>query len=187
MPTTTLPAGLTTGTWAIDAAHSHVEFTARHLMVSKVRGRFGTFAGQIVVADDPAASSVAVTIDPASVDTNEPKRDEHLRTNDFFAIADHPQWSFTSTAIRADGDDWVVTGDLTMRGVTRSVDLEVEFNGVAKDPWGGTRAGFSAQVELSRKDWGIDFNAALETGGVVVGDKIKINLEIEAVLQTPAA
>jgi polyisoprenoid-binding protein YceI len=175
--TTTSPApGLVPGTWAIDAAHSSVEFVARHLMVSKVRGRFTDFSGTIEVAEDPLASSVQVEVQMASVDTNDAGRDEHLRTNDFFDVANHPTMSFRSTGVRVDGDDLVVSGELTLRGVTRVVDLRAEFNGVQEDPWGGTRAGFSADAEINRKDFGVSFNAALEGGGVLVGDKVKIHL-----------
>ena len=179
MSTPTIPVG----TWNIDPAHSEAGFSVRHLMVSKVRGRISTFSGSITIADDPLRSSVEVTLDPASIDTRDAKRDEHLRSADFFEVTAHPTWTFRSTGVRADGDDWIVTGDLTIRGVTRSVDLEVEFNGTSGDPWGGTRAGFSAETEISRKDFGLEYNAVLETGGVVIGDTVKIELEIEAVKQ----
>jgi len=171
------------GTWNIDPSHSEAGFSVRHLMVSKVRGRISAFSGAITIAEDPTASSVEVTLDPATIDTRDDKRDEHLRSADFFEIAAHPTWTFRSTGVRADGDDWIVTGDLTIRGVTRSVELEVEFNGTSGDPWGGTRAGFSAETEISRKDFGLEYNAVLETGGVVIGDTVKIELEIEAVKQ----
>jgi len=171
------------GTWSIDPAHSEAGFSVRHLMVSKVRGRISTFSGTVVIAEDPLQSSVEVTLDPASIDTRDAKRDEHLRSGDFFEVAAHPTWTFRSTGLRADDDDWIVTGDLTIRGVTRSVELEVEFNGTSGDPWGGTRAGFSAETEISRKDFGLEYNAVLETGGVVIGDTVKIELEIEAIKQ----
>jgi polyisoprenoid-binding protein YceI len=175
--------GLVTGTWAIDPSHSEVGFSVRHLMVSKVKGSFKTFAGTITIAEDPLASRVEASIDAWSVDTRDENRDNHLRSSDFFEVENYPKITFVSTAVRPHGRDYVVTGDLMIRGVTRSVDLDLEFNGVSPDPWGGTRAGFSASTEISRADFGIEFNIPMDGGGVVVGDKIKINLEVEAVLQ----
>jgi polyisoprenoid-binding protein YceI len=186
MSTTTaveVPA-LVTGTWAIDPSHSEVGFTVRHLMVSKVKGNFKNFDGTISIAGNQLDSRVEARIDAFSVDTRDENRDNHLRSSDFFEVENHPYITFVSTSVRPDGRDYVVTGDLTIRGVTRSVDLALEFNGVSPDPWGGTRAGFSASTEISRADFGIEFNIPMDGGGVVVGDKIKINLEIEAVLQT---
>ena len=176
--------GLVTGTWAIDPSHSEVGFSVRHLMVSKVKGSFKTFEGSITIAEDPLASQVEASIDAWSVDTRDENRDNHLRSSDFFEVENYPKITFASTAVRPHGRDYVVTGDLTIRGVTRSVDLELEFNGVSPDPWGGTRAGFSASTEISRADFGIEFNIPMDGGGVVVGDRIKISLEVEAVLQT---
>jgi polyisoprenoid-binding protein YceI len=181
--TATATVELPTGTWTIDQAHSEVSFVVRHLMVSKVRGRFGSFRGTITVAPDPLDSTVEATIDVASVHTGDENRDNHLRSADFFDVETHPEMRFRSTAIRADGGDHVVVGDLTIHGVTRTVELALEFNGTSGDPWGGTRAGFSAGTELSRKEFGLEWNAPVETGGVVVGDKVKINLEIQAVKQ----
>jgi polyisoprenoid-binding protein YceI len=175
--------GLVAGTWNIDPTHSEVGFVVRHLMVSKVRGNFTSFDGSITIGEDPLLSRVEATIDAASIDTREPQRDAHLRSTDFFDVETHPKITFTSTSVRPDGRDFVVTGDLTIHGVTRSVDLELEYNGVHADPWGGQRTGFSAATEISRGDFGIDFNIPLDGGGVVVGDKIKITLEVEAVLQ----
>jgi polyisoprenoid-binding protein YceI len=181
---TTTAVNLPTGTWAIDPAHSAATFSVRHLMVSKVRGRFTSFSGTISVPDDPFASTVEATIDVASIDTHDAGRDEHLRSGDFLEIDTYPTITFRSTGVRGDSpDDLVLVGDLTIRGVTRSVDLALEFNGVAADPWGGTRAGFSATTEVSRKDFGMEWNVALETGGFVVGDKVKIELEVEAIKQ----
>ncbi len=179
----TTAVNLPAGTWAIDLAHSEATFVVRHLMVSKVRGRFTKFAGTIVVGENPLESTVEATIEAASIDTADAGRDEHLRNGDFFDVAAYPTWTFRSTGVRADGGDFVLTGDLTIKGVTRSVELELEFNGTEKDPWGGTRAGFSAETEISRKDFGLEYNAVLESGGVVIGDKVKIGLEIEAVKQ----
>jgi len=183
MSTITVP-GLATGTWTIDPAHSEVSFSVRHLMVSKVRGKFDKFDGTLTVADDPLASSVQVTIDPTSINTNEPNRDNHLRSPDFFEVEKHPLWTFTSTSVTAKGRDFVVEGNLTLKGVTKPVTLNVEFNGTSPDPWGGTRAGFSAETEINRNDFGVDISMPLDGGGVVVGEKIKIQLEIEAILQT---
>jgi polyisoprenoid-binding protein YceI len=187
LTSTALPPGLTAGTWVIDPSHSLVEFTIRHLMVSKVRGRFGTFSGTITVADDPSASSVEVTIDPDSVDTRDSQRDDHLRSSDFFHVDAHPTWTFKSTRVEPYDERWKVTGDLTMRGVTRPVEFLVEYNGTQAHPMGGVRAGFSAELEINRKDWDISFNAALDGGGVMLGDKVKINLEVEAALREPEA
>ena len=178
---------LVAGVWAIDPTHSEVGFTVRHLMVSKVRGTFKTFDGTLTIADDPLESRVEARIDAFSVDTRDENRDNHLRSSDFFEVEKYPYLTFVSTGVRQHGHDYVVTGDLTIRGVTRSVDLDLEFNGVSPDPWGGTRAGFSASTEISRADFGIEFNIPIDGGGVVVGDRIKINLEIEAVLQANQA
>ena len=174
--------GLVAGTWNIDPTHSEVGFVVRHVMVSKVKGVFSKFDGVITVDEDPLRSRVEATIDASSIDTREPQRDAHLRSSDFFDVETHPEIRFVSTAVAPDGDDFTVTGDLTIHGVTRQVALSLEFNGVAPDPWGGLRAGFSASTEISRADFGIVFNIPLDGGGVVVGDKIKIYLEIEAVL-----
>ena len=181
--TTTLAPGLTTGTWAIDPVHSAVSFSVRHLMVSKVRGTFTKFSGTVTVGEDQLASAVEATIDLSSIDTRDANRDAHLRSVDFFDTDTHPTMTYRSTGIRADGDGAVVDGELTLHGVTKPVQLNLEFNGVSGDPWGGTRAGFSAETEISRSDFGIEFNIPLEGGGVVVGDKIKVELEIEAVKQ----
>jgi polyisoprenoid-binding protein YceI len=183
MSTTTELPGLIAGTWTLDPVHSEVGFVVRHLMVSKVRGEFATFSGAITIADDPTASSVTATIDASSVKTGEENRDGHLRSADFFEVEKYPEWTFQSTSVVPKGSDYVVTGDLTIHGVTRSVDLALEFNGVSPDPWGGTRAGFSATTSISRKDFGLEFNMPVDGGGVVVSDKVQINLEIEAVLQ----
>jgi polyisoprenoid-binding protein YceI len=174
-------AQLSPGVWNVDPSHSTVGFVARHLMISKVRGRFDSFAGTVTIAEDPLHSSVEATVDLASIDTGDAGRDEHLRGADFFRVDPHPTMTFRSTDIRADGDHYVLAGDLTIRDVTRPVEFELEFDGVSQDPWGGTRAGFTAQAEVNRKDWGLEWNVALETGGVLVGDKVKIQLEIEAV------
>ncbi len=157
------------------------------MIVSKVRGRFGSFQGQITSGEDHLASSVSATVDLASVDTNDESRDNHLRSPDFLDVENHKTMSFTSTSVKPKGDGYVVDGELSLHGVTRPVTLDLEPNGFGQDPFGGTRGGFSATTEINRKDFGITFNMPLEGGGVVVGDKIQITLEIEAVLQKPEA
>jgi len=172
------------GTYALDPSHSQVGFAVRHMAVSKVRGRFTTFEGTLVVAEDATQSSLSVTIDAASIDTRDENRDNHVRTNEFFDVENHPTWTFVSTAVVPDGPAaWKVTGDLTIRGVTRPVTLDVTLEGVVKDPYGNHRAGFSAAGELNRDDFGVSFNAALETGGLVVAKKVTLEIEAEAVYQ----
>lgn len=175
---------LPTGTWQIDPVHSEVGFVARHLVVTKVRGHFQSFSGTITVPDNPLEAKVTAEIDASSVDTGQPDRDNHLRSSDFFDVETFPTWTFTSTSITPEkGDEFTLRGELTMHGVTKPVEIALEFGGVTPDPWGGTRAAFSGETELNRKDFGLTWNAALETGGAVVGDKIKVELEIQAVLQ----
>jgi polyisoprenoid-binding protein YceI len=178
--TSTLP---TTGTWTIDPSHSEVGFTVRHLGISKTRGRFAGFGGDIVVAERPEDSRVSVTIDPSTVDTKDSGRDEHLRSADFFHVADHPEWTFVTTSVTPKGDRWAVTGDLTIAGVTKPVVLDTEVTGLVTDPWGNDRVGFVASTEVNREDFGLTWNAALEAGGLLVGKTVKIDLEVEAVLQ----
>ena len=173
--------GLTAGTWDIDASHSEVAFTVRHLMVSKVRGTFARFGGAIELAGEPLASTVTASIEVDSIDTRDAGRDTHLRSADFFDVEQHPTMDFRSTAVRAKGDGYVVEGELTLRGVTKPVVLDLELNGVAGDPWGGTRAGFSASTTINRRDFGVTFD--IPGDSVVVGDKIGIHLEVEAVLR----
>lgn len=175
-----LPAA---GTWTIDGSHTHVGFRVKHLGLAKVRGRFTGIEGAVEVGERPEDSSVRVSIDATSVDTHDENRDNHLRSADFFSVAEHPTMTYRSTAVRPAGDGWVVEGELDLHGVTRRVDLELELNGTSSDPWGNTRAGFSATTEINRKDFGIDIHMPLDGGGVVVGDKIKVSLEIEAILQ----
>lgn len=169
------------GRWEIDQAHTSVEFVARHLVVSKVRGRFGGFSGAIEVADDPAASSVEVVIEAASADTGDGKRDEHLRSGDFFDVERFPHLRFRSTAVRPVGNRWAVEGELTIRDVTQPVVLDTVFEGVVTNPWGRQVAVFEASTEVDRDAFGLTWNAALETGGVLVGNKVKIELAIQAV------
>ena len=171
---------LTPGTWTVDASHSRVGFTARHLMIAKTRGHFSSFSGTITVPDDRLQSIVEASVDATSVSTDDPSRDGHLKSGDFFDAENHPTWTLRSTGIKADGSDYIMMADLTIRGVTRPIEFELEFEGVTKDPWGNTKAGFTATTEISRKDFGMEFNVALETGGVLVGDKVKVELEVEA-------
>ncbi len=172
------------GVYPLDVSHSHVGFAIRHLMVSKVRGRFAAFSGTVTIGDDPLDSSVEVDVDLASVDTSDERRDEHLRSADFFATDEHPTMTFRSTGVqRGKGDTWTVTGDLTIAGVTRSIDLEVRYEGSATSPWGSTSVGFSATGKLNRDDFGINWNQSLETGGVLVGKDVTLEIEAEAVRQ----
>jgi polyisoprenoid-binding protein YceI len=178
----TIP-GYKAGTWTIDQVHSEVGFTVRHMMVSKVRGRFGAFSGQFVTGETPVQSTVTAEIDMTSIDTNNAQRDEHIRSADFFEVETFPTMSYRSTGVREDGDGgYLVDGELTLKGVTKPVELQLELGGFGPDPYGGYRAGFSAQATINRGDFGVNFNAALETGGAVVGDKVTIHLEIEGVL-----
>ena len=186
MSTTTAPrtgafADLTPGVWNVDTSHSTVGFTARHLMITKVRGHFTDFDGVVTIADDPRASSVVANVRLASIDTGSADRDGHLRSPDFFDTDEHPEMTLRSTGIRSDGDDYVLVGDLTIAGQTHPVEFALEFDGVTQDPFGNTKAGFAASTEINRKDWGLNWNVALETGGVLVSDKIKIELDIQLV------
>jgi polyisoprenoid-binding protein YceI len=183
MSTSTLPTETLTGTWVIDPSHSEAGFTTRHAGIAKVRGSVAITEGTIVVGDDLTTSSVTAVLDPATIDTRDANRDGHLRSADFFDTESFPTWSFVSTSVAAKGGDYVVTGDLTIHGVTRSVALDLEFNGTATDPFGNARAGFSASTEISRKDFGLTWNAALETGGFLVSDNVKVALEISAIKQ----
>jgi polyisoprenoid-binding protein YceI len=182
-PTSTHVPGYVVGTWDIDPVHSDVSFTVRHMMVSKVRGRLGTFSGEIVTAPRFTDSTVTATVDAASVDTGNAQRDGHIRTADFFAVETYPTWEFRSTAIRADGADHALDGELTIKGVTRPVTFALEVNGFGPDAFGGTRAGFSASTTINRSDFGVDIAMPLDGGGVVVSEKVQVNLEIEAVLR----
>jgi polyisoprenoid-binding protein YceI len=172
---------LTAGVWNIDAAHSHVGFIARHLMIAKVRGSFTSFSGAITIGEDVEDSKVEATVDLKSITTGDATRDGHLLTADFFQVEANPTMTFVSTGLNADGDEGKLKGDLTINGITKSVTFDVAFEGVNGDPWGGTRAGFSAETEINRKDFGVEFNIVLDAGGVAIGDKVKIQLDIEAV------
>ncbi|HEY2473968.1 MAG TPA: YceI family protein [Candidatus Cybelea sp.] len=170
--------------YALDAAHTTVEFVVRHLMITKVRGRFTAFEGHVETAPgSDLPNSIAASIDAGSIDTREEQRDAHLRSADFFEVEKYPKLTFESTRIDGTPDDFTIDGKLTIHGVTRDVSLAANFEGRTKDPWGGTRVGYSAQTTINRKDFGLTWNAALETGGVVVGDEIRIELNVEAILQ----
>jgi polyisoprenoid-binding protein YceI len=184
MTTTLVPQleGLQTGTWAIDPIHSEVGFTVRHLM-SKVRGHFRTFEGTLTIGENPLESSASATIDLSSVDTNNEQRDAHLRSADFFAVDTSPTMTFQSTEILALDGGIVVRGDLTIRDVTKPVDLAAEYLGAGTDPYGNSRVGFQATTTLSRKDWGVDFNIPLEGDKLMIGDKINVVIAIEAIRQ----
>lgn len=178
------PALPQAGTWALDTTHTEAAFTARHLMVTKVRGRFAVSAGSVTIAENPLDSSVEATLDVASVHSGEAGRDEHLLSADFFDVEHYPTITFRSTKVEAAGEgEYRLTGDLTIKDVTRPVTLDLEYLGSVDSPFGDTRAGFSATTEISRKDWGLDFNMVLEAGGVVVSDKIRINIDAETILQ----
>jgi polyisoprenoid-binding protein YceI len=183
MSTTPIPAG----TWTVDPSHSEVGFSVRHLAVAKVKGTFETFEAVVTLAEDPLQSSVTASIDLSSINTRDEQRDGHLKSGDFFDVGTHPQMTFASTSVTPTREGHKVVGELTVKDVTRTVELDLEFNGIGPDPWGGTRAGFSAETEISRKDFGIDFNIPMDGGGVVIGDKIKVFLEVEAVLQAEPA
>jgi polyisoprenoid-binding protein YceI len=171
------------GTWVIDPSHSRLGFEARHAVVTKVRGHFGDFEGTIVVGNDLASSKATVSAKLDSIDTNSADRDAHLKSADFFDVENTNELKFESTSIKADGDDFVVTGNLTIKGVTNEIELEVEATGTATDPFGNLRAGFEGKGELNRKDFGLTWNVALEAGGVLVSDKIKLTIDISAIKQ----
>jgi polyisoprenoid-binding protein YceI len=170
------------GTWAIDPSHSSVDFVAKHLMVTKVRGTFGELEGTVVIGDTPEESSAEAVIKTASITTGDEKRDGHLRSPDFLDVENHPEMTFKTTRVESDGDgEGTVTGDLTIKGVTRPVTLKASFEGLAQDPWGGERAAFSAVGEIDREAWGMTWNQALETGGVLVSKKVKLEIDVQAV------
>jgi polyisoprenoid-binding protein YceI len=173
----------TPGTWVIDPSHSTVAFTARHLMVSRVRGRFTEFSGTVVVGEAVEDSTVSVTIQAASFTTGDEQRDGHVRSGDFLDVEAFPTLTFEGRAPRRAGDGWVLPGQLTIRGVTRPVELEVEALGVLADPWGNRKAALAATTEIDREEFGITWNAALEAGGVLVGPKVKIELDVQLAVQ----
>jgi polyisoprenoid-binding protein YceI len=179
---------MTTNTWDIDTGHSAIHFWVRHMVISKVHGRFARWSGAIQLdAQDLTRSSVAVRIDAASIDTQVADRDTHLRSADFLDVAKYPELTFTSRKVEKAGEALRITGDLALHGVTRAVVLEAEFAGTGKDPWGNERAGFSARTTIDRREFGLVWNAALETGGLLVGEKVEISIELEAVKKAGAA
>lgn len=180
----TLPSGLTPGVWTLDMSHSEIGFTVRHAGISKVRGRFTEASAEAHIGESLASSSLHATVKTSSFDSGDANRDAHVRGADFFDVENHPEMEFRATSVEGDGEDYTLTGDLTIRGITKAVELEVEFTGVAVDPFGATRAGFSAEAEISRKEFGLTWNAALETGGFLVSDKVKINVEAALVKQS---
>lgn len=180
--TPTAIPGYVAGTWDIDSMHSDVSFSVRHMMVSKVRGRFNNVSGRLVTATDLLDSSVTADIDVNSFDTGNAQRDEHVRSADFLHAAQYPTMTYRSTGIRRDGDDLVVDGELTLHGITRQVPLALEVTGFGPDPYGGTRVGVSATTKINRKDFGIDTELPLDGGGVVIGETVQISLDIQAVL-----
>ena len=182
MSIVTVPTTLT-GTYAIDPTHSRIGFVARHAMVTKVRGSFNEFDGTgYFDADDPAGSHLELRIKTASIDTRNADRDAHLRSNDFFDMETYPEITFTSTSVEQVGaDDYRVTGDLTIKGITKPVTVDLEYTGSATDPFGNQRIGFEGKTTINRKDWGVTWNAALEAGGVLVSEKVTLEFEVSAV------
>lgn len=169
------------GTWRIDPTHTRIGFVARHMMVTKVRGTFSDYSAEIEIAENVLDSKLVAEVQLASIDTGNADRDGHLRTNDFFAIEEHPTMRLVATRFEPADDAFVMHADLTIRGVTRPVAFDLAFDGTGRDPWGGTRAGFTASATINRKDWGIEWNAPLETGGVLVGEKVQIELDVQLV------
>ena len=178
----TIP-GYKTGTWVLDPSHSEVTFTVRHMMISKVRGTFGVKSATIVAPENPLEARVEASVDVSSVDTKDEGRDNHLRSADFFDVENHPTMDFRSTGVRIQDGDFLVDGELTIRGVTKPATFEVEFGGFGVDPWGNYKAGATATTVVNREDFGLTWNAALETGGVLVGKDVTISLELQGALQ----
>ncbi len=179
MTTSTILPGLTAGTWNLDPNHSELGFTVRHMMVSRIRGRFRAYSGTAEVAEDPLRSTVTVTIDATSFESGNEARDNAVKSADYLDVAAHPQYTFHSTQIRADQGGYLLEGDLTIRGVTRRVELPFEYNGITRDPFGNDRIGFSARGEINRKDFGIVTDLPMDGGGVVVGEKVTLELDVE--------
>ncbi|MFD0857183.1 YceI family protein [Actinomadura adrarensis] len=180
MSIATIAPGLTAGTWNIDPSHSEVAFVIRHLM-TKVRGTFTEFSGSVEIAEDLVSSKATAEIKIASIDTRNADRDAHIRTSDVLDAEEHPNMTFVTTGVREDGGDYYLDGELTIKDATRPVSLQVEFNGVGDDPWGGFRAGFTATTTINRKDWGIDFNIPFGGDKALLGDKVDLQLEVQAV------
>ena len=177
--------GYVAGTWVIDPVHSEVSFVVRHMMVSKVRGRFDKFEGTFVTGEDPLSSSVTASVDLSSINTGQEQRDAHIRSADFFEVEKYPKMTFVSTAVKTAEEGFVLEGDLTLKGITKPVAFNLEVNGIGPDAYGGTRIGFSAETQIGRSDFGVSFNGPIPgvPGGAVVSENVTINLEIEGVLQ----
>lgn len=174
--------GYKAGTWNVDPSHSEVSFSVRHMMISKVKGKFGAFAATFVTGENPLDTKVTATAEVLSINTNDEGRDGHLRTNEFFDAETYPTIEFNSTGVRVEDGDYKVDGNLTLKGVTKPVTFDFEFGGFGTDPWGNYKAGATASTVINREDFGLTWNAALETGGVLVGDKVTIGIELQAVL-----
>lgn len=179
----TLPKELSEGVWTLDLSHSEIGFTVRHAGISKVRGRFTDASAEARVGDSLANSTLHAVVKTASFDSGDANRDKHVRSADFFDVETYPEMKFRATSIEGEGEEYMLTGDLTIRDVTKPVELEVEFTGVAVDPFGATRAGFTAETDISRKEFGLTWNAALAAGGLLVSDKVKIELDAALVKQ----
>ncbi|GAA1696673.1 YceI family protein [Microbacterium sediminicola] len=175
--------GYRAGTWVLDPSHSEVTFSVRHMMISKVRGNFGVKSATIVAGENPLDAQITASVDVASVDTKDEGRDGHLRSADFFDVENHPTMDFVSTGVRRVGDTLLVDGDLTIRGVSKPVTFEVEFGGFGSDPWGNYKAGATAKTVINREDFGLVWNAALESGGVLVGKDVTIELDLQGSIQ----
>jgi polyisoprenoid-binding protein YceI len=175
--------GYVAGTWTLDPTHSEVSFSVRHLAISKVKGKFEKFDATLVTAEDPHDTKLEATIDVASINTNQPQRDQHLASGDFFLTEEHPNMTFKSTGIREDGDDMLIDGELSLRGVTKNVTLKTEFGGVTTDGYGQTKLGAEATTKIDRNEFGVNWNAALEAGGFTLGNDVTINLDVQFVLQ----
>ena len=174
---------IVTGAWKLEDQHTKLGFTAKHLMVTKVRGHFDEFEGTVDIADDLSDSRIEVTIDAASINTGAGDRDQHLRSEDFLDVANHPQVRFVSTEINRDGDEYDITGDLTIRAVTKPITLRATYEGTVTDPWGNDRIGFSATAKMAREDWGLTWNAPLEGGGWIVSKEVVLEIEGQLIKQ----
>lgn len=177
---TTVPAA---GSYALDPSHSSADFQVRHMGLSKVRGGFEVLSGTVVIAEDPAQSSVEATLDAKTFNTGAADRDGHVKSADFLDVENHPHVTYRSTSVRQDGGDWKVDGELTIRGISKPVTLDVQFEGAGTDPFGNDKIAFSAETEIDREEWGINWNQALEAGGVLVGKKVKITIDAQAAVQ----
>lgn len=184
----TIP-GYIVGTWDLDPVHSEVSFVVRHMVVSKVRGRFDTFQGTITLAEDPFESTAEATIEAASINTNQEQRDQHIRSADFFDAENHPQITFRSTGVRSEDGHFLLDGELTIRGTTKPITLELELNGFGPDPYGGTRVGFSASGEINRQDFAVSYNGPIPgaDNAMVLSDMVTLHIEVEAVLRAATA